>query len=342
MHRGLDIQAGRHMVWNSSRSFENRVLQKVPVFRILHKGECSLSGIKNKLKILRPLGVLYLLFIFLFLPSCSSKKQQEWKAPPSKQATSQIEVQPLEATRESTFYISSKDIDLSSAKIAWLVNEKTVEGALASQFHPSEIKKGDKVQARVTIRDQEMTSNQVIIKNIPPIVARAKIIPSVPKANDILKIEVTGNDRDGDPVSFFYEWSRDGSSSGSGDTLEGPFKRGDKISITIRPFDGEEYGQSITLATSIFNSPPKPSEGGEGRFENDVYLYQVRAIDPDGDALTYNLKHAPKGMVIDNSKGLITWKISEKDKGRHPVTVQITDGQGGEVLYNFDVTVGSQ
>lgn len=280
------------------------------------------------------------IFVVLFLVACAPEKQQKIETPKGVTKATALEIQPHEATRETTFYIVSKAIDLSKAEFQWLVNGTPVEGASASQFRPTEIKKGDTIQAKALIDNREVVSNQITIKNIPPTVVRAKIVPSAPKANDILRIDVTGSDRDGDRVSFEYDWSKNGEPSGRGETLEGPFKRGDKISVKITPFDGDNHGQPLMLATEIYNSPPRPSVRGEGRLEDDVYFYQIRAFDPDGDTLMYDLKQAPKGMVIEQSTGMITWKFSGKDKGRHPVIVHIADGQGGEVLYNFDVTVG--
>jgi len=278
-----------------------------------------------------------------FVLSCSPEKQQVAEAPspaPTKGVTitSKLEILPIEATKETTFYISSKGIDAS--KIQWLVNNKPVEGATGIQFKPLEIKKGNVIQAKAVIKNQEVASNQITIKNIQPTIVRARIVPSVPKVNDILRADVIGNDRDGDRVSFIYEWSKNGEPSGRGEILEGPFKRGDKISVKIMPFDEEDYGQPIILTTEIFNSPPKPSLSGEGRLEDNIYIYQIKATDPDGDKLAFNLKQAPEGAVINKSTGLISWRVSEKDTGRHPVSVQITDGHGGEVLYNFEVTIG--
>ncbi|MEW6214407.1 MAG: putative Ig domain-containing protein, partial [Nitrospirota bacterium] len=286
-------------------------------------------------------GFLYLLLMMSFVLSCSSEKQKEVQAPPTSAKettfTSKLEIQPSQATREATFYISSKGLDLAKAKLQWYVNGKPVEGAITAQFKPSEIKKGDSVQVKAVISDQEVASNQITIKNIPPAIIRAKIEPTVPKVNDTLKIDVIGNDRDGDKVAFKYEWLRNDKPSGGGLSLSDIFNRGDKVSVKIIPFDGEEYGQPITLTTNIYNSPPKPLASSIEKFENNVYYYQVKATDPDGDTLTYNLKQAPKGMVIDKTSGLITWSVAEKDSGRHLVTVEITDGHGGNVLYNFDV-----
>ncbi len=286
----------------------------------------------------------FLLLAFFLFSVSSCEKKEGTGVPPSSpggtSTTSVLELYPPEATRESTFSIQSKSLDLSKAKVQWFVNDKMVEGAASSQFRLADIKKGFTVQAKVFIGDQQIVSNQIMIKNIKPVIANAKIIPSNPKANDTLKADVVGSDRDGDSVTFFYEWSKNGESAGSGETLESPFKRGDKISLKITPYDGEDYGQPITLGTNIYNSPPRSLTGGTEKFEEYVYSYQVKATDPDGDPLAYTLKKAPKGMVIDKSTGLITWKVEEKDAGRHPVSVQVSDGHGGEVLYNFDVTLG--
>ncbi|GAB4406303.1 MAG: hypothetical protein OHK0032_01200 [Thermodesulfovibrionales bacterium] len=43
--------------------------------------------------------------------------------------------------------------------------------------------------------------------------------------------------------------------------------------------------------------------------------------------------------MID-STGLIKWKVPSDFKGKATVTVSVTDGHGGEALYNFEVTIG--
>jgi len=60
-----------------------------------------------------------------------------------------------------------------------------------------------------------------------------------------------------------------------------------------------------------------------------LYTYQVRAIDPDSDPLTYSLVTAPSGMTIDPQSGLIRWLPTEADQGQQPVTVRVDDGRGG-------------
>jgi hypothetical protein len=243
---------------------------------------------------------------------------------------------PVDATRESVFSILSAG---NVSGIQWLVNGRPINGAVMAQFSSPELRKGDIVQAKAMLNGQPVESSQILIKNILPTIAKAEITPRIPKANDTLRVDAMGNDKDGDMVTFKCEWSRNGETAGTNDNLEGPFKRGDKISVKITPFDGEENGQTITVTTQIYNSAPKPS-GGDEKFENNLYSFRVKADDPDGDSLTYKLKRAPAGMAMDESTGLITWRITEKDAGRHPVSIQISDGHGGEVLYNYDVTLG--
>jgi hypothetical protein len=315
----------------------------------VHQGQDIQAGnvvtLDNRKGIMRSFGfvfILQLLFILTLLFSCSSDKQKEVQpSSPAFTPSNKLEIQPLEATRDTTFYISSTGLNLSKAKIEWLVNGVPVEETSDSQFRSPDIKKGDNVQARVLIDNQEILSNQITIKNIPPTITKAKILPAVSKAGDILKIDAIGSDRDGDEVSLSFAWSKNGEPAGSNETLEAPFKRGDKISVRITPFDGEAYGQPITLTTEIYNSPPRAFTGGTEKLENNIYSYQIKATDPDGDALTYTFKQAPKDMTIDKT-GLITWKVREEDAGIHPVTVQITDGHGGEIVYNFNVTIRFQ
>lgn len=45
-------------------------------------------------------------------------------------------------------------------------------------------------------------------------------------------------------------------------------------------------------------------------------------------------------MAINPTTGLIKWNIPQDFKGKAPVTISVTDGHGGEILYNFDVTIG--
>jgi hypothetical protein len=69
------------------------------------------------------------------------------------------------------------------------------------------------------------------------------------------------------------------------------------------------------------------------------YRYDVNAIDIDkGDVLQYSLAKKPKGMQIDSTSGLITWKPGNGQEGRHLVVVEVTDSNA-TVNQTFTITV---
>ncbi|WP_177418126.1 putative Ig domain-containing protein [endosymbiont of Lamellibrachia barhami] len=67
------------------------------------------------------------------------------------------------------------------------------------------------------------------------------------------------------------------------------------------------------------------------------FNYDVNAIDPNRDNLTYSLVSAPSGMAIDNATGRIGW--TPQNPGSFPVEVQVDDGKGSSVSQAFTVTV---
>jgi RHS repeat-associated protein len=68
------------------------------------------------------------------------------------------------------------------------------------------------------------------------------------------------------------------------------------------------------------------------------YLYQVKAIDLNGDALAYELVLKPEGMGIAEN-GTVYWKPGLVQVGSHRVVVRVSDNKGGIDLQTFDVIV---
>jgi len=90
----------------------------------------------------------------------------------------------------------------------------------------------------------------------------------------------------------------------------------------------------------LFEAPATGNQLGSIPVSIDAqYLYQVRAVDADGDTLTYQLTQAPAGMQIDPTSGLITWVPTAAQVGQDAVTVQVNDGRGGIDTQSFSVTV---
>jgi len=62
--------------------------------------------------------------------------------------------------------------------------------------------------------------------------------------------------------------------------------------------------------------------------ERDKFVFQINAVDPDGDTLTYELEDEPSGMTISTT-GKIEWKTTadtiEKDEESYQITVNVKD-----------------
>lgn len=75
------------------------------------------------------------------------------------------------------------------------------------------------------------------------------------------------------------------------------------------------------------------------QFPEKTYSYQVTAVDPDSDSLTYSLVQGPAGLQIDSISGLLTWAPTDGQIGTHPVTVRASDGRGGFADQTFSINI---
>jgi len=292
--------------------------------------------------------------LIVFVLFCSCQKQAEPNRNPSLgtgvTGTTQLltplttepyalEISPKTASRGSTVDLILTGFAISDAKIEWLLNGFPEESALPNQFTLSQAKKGDTLQARARIQGREILSNMIEIVNAPPEITSIKLHPERVAQGNTLSVDVAGSDIDGDPVSFMYEWTKNGEPAGNGERIEAPLKRGDRISVKVTPFDGESYGRSVVLDNEIQNLPPVIQEHQEFQFDGKVYTYQVKASDPDGDPLTYAIESPTEGMTINKSSGLLTWNVPSEFKGKKSVPVVVTDGQGGAARYVLNITI---
>ncbi|MDB9391129.1 Ig-like domain-containing protein [Microcystis aeruginosa] len=71
------------------------------------------------------------------------------------------------------------------------------------------------------------------------------------------------------------------------------------------------------------------------------YVYDVNAIDPDKDNLTYSLVDAPQGMSIDNLTGEILWNTAGKTVGNYDISVKVTDNRGGVDTQEFVIALNN-
>jgi len=301
-------------------------------------------------------AVSLIALLFLFALSCSSEKpgvSNAQKAPAgeksknpevSQQASTasggsySLKISPESVSRRSTIYLTPQGFTQNNAKIEWRVNGRQTTSPASNQFNAMEARKGDTIQAKATIQGREIYSNELQIKNAPPEIISARIVPGGSEKGGTLSVEASASDIDGDGVTLAYEWTKNGEPAGSGNHIQVPLKRGDKVRVKITPFDGEAYGREKTLENEIGNMPPIITYDKKFSFDGSVWASQIKATDPDGDPLTYALKDAPQGMTITQN-GLITWRVPADFRGKQPATVSVTDGHDGEAVYHLTVVI---
>jgi hypothetical protein len=283
--------------------------------------------------------IYIILIIAIFYSSCSSEKPSTTVTERGVDAAYVLEIVPKEATRNSTLQLVSRGFELSGAKIEWLIDNRPFTTHVPTQFISVDAAKGSTIQAKATILGREVLSNVVQIVNTPPEIIKVKLLPEIIKPGDTLSIEAEGYDIDGDNVIMQYEWTRNEQPAGTGQSIQGILKRGDKIKIHVTPYDGEAYGRSVILNREIGNWPPVIIMHNEFKFDDNVYTYQVKATDPDGDELTFSLLSEQEGVKIDRTTGLLTWAVPADFKGKKSVTVVVNDGHGGIADYGLNLTI---
>ncbi len=87
------------------------------------------------------------------------------------------------------------------------------------------------------------------------------------------------------------------------------------------------------------NEPPQiqslpPTEADLNR----EYRYDVVAIDPNDDAITFELAEAPSGMTINSANGQIRWKPTNSDAGLHTVDIRVSDSRLGVSTQRFTLS----
>jgi hypothetical protein len=284
--------------------------------------------------------------IGLLLWSCTSASDkpstpgtgQKVTQPGAAKGAPAIEITPNDPTRNSTLSVSTNGFNPAEATLVWLVNGAIVEGYSTSQFKASEASRGDTIQAKAVLKDQEIYSNTVQVKNTPPEIKSIQFASEV-RPGDPLSIEAVGTDADGDAVTLLYEWTKNGEPAGTGKSIESQLKKDDSVMVKVTPFDGNDYGKAAVLQRKIMNMPPAILANKGGSFDGSTYTYQVKASDPDGDALTYSLESSPAGMTIDPSNGLLKWVVPREFKGGKNVTVNVNDGNGGNTKYSITITI---
>ena len=193
----------------------------------------------------------------------------------------------------------------------------------------------------------------VIPLNAPPAVISATIAPTSPDTDDVLTATVVAQDPDGDPLTYSYQWTKNGAdiAGAMGATLDlavgGNGDRSDEIAVRVTASDGSATSDPLTsAAVTVVNSAPamiSATVAPTSPDTDDVLTATGVAQDLDGDPLTYSYQWTKGGADIPGATGA-TLDLDVSGNGDHgdqiAVRVTASDGSATSVpLTSASVTV---
>lgn len=231
----------------------------------------------------------------------------------------------------------------------WYVNGVLVPGETSTHLSTERLKRGDVVVAEVTpARGRTFgvvyKTSPVRVDNSLPSVDRVGL-PQQILAGDPIQVEFGVKDLDNDEVRSRFRWWKNQDMVGETDVpvLETTgFVRGDSIRIAVIPRDGIGEGKEFLSAPVVVgNSVPHFTSRPAPIVEDEVYRYQVSAVDPDGDPITFELEHTHPGMSLNKMTGQLHWSIPSGLTGSHRIKIVAKDDQGGQASQEFDLNLPS-
>lgn len=147
------------------------------------------------------------------------------------------------------------------------------------------------------------SANTTILNSLP-VLNSVTLTPNPANTTTTVYCLAAGlSDLDNEPVDLTYEWRVNGTIAGSNaDSLDSSeFIRGDEVTCTVVPNDGEADGSPVTSSTLVISNAPPTAP--EVEFEppnpttNDelVCVIVTDSVDPDGDAVTYDMAFDDSG-----------------------------------------------
>ena len=170
-------------------------------------------------------------------------------------------------------------------------------------------KKGERWGVEVVAHDGQAASppvraEVVIADTAPGPVAVALCDGPVPSGTvPEVKITRAAVDPDGDPVTYKYEWSLNGTvlPQAQQARLSVPLKKRDVVRVQVTPWDGELPGPSMVASCAGRNTPPTaPVAALEPSPPTALTGISVKiqkpAVDADGDAVSYRYRWSRDGL----------------------------------------------
>lgn len=224
----------------------------------------------------------------------------------------------------------------------WTIDGLPVEGSLGTKLEPGVFHRGSRVEVRVEFEGKSASSTTLVV-NSPPKILKMPYEPSTVFHGVDLSAKPQAEDVDGDEITFRYTWYINGEEVAGNDapTLAGDrFRRGDRISISVLPNDGQVDGELFSSGEILIpNGPPSFVSTPPVTFKGALFSYQAKAVDPDEDRVSYALEQAPEGMTLDGASGLVKWSYNAADAGEHRIRITARDAEDAWVSQDFVLNI---
>ncbi len=231
------------------------------------------------------------------------------------------------------------DGDFVQVQYDWTVDGLSAPASTATLatnlFH-----KGDAVVCTATPYDSEVLGTPVVssaltVSNAPPVLGGISLNATTPTENSVLIVtEQDVSDADGDIVTFEYAWSIGGVVVSTAPSIDGDtFDRGDSITLTVTPTDGEDDGTPVSGGPwQVVNAAPTltsaPAFNKSNPRASDDVIVAAAFDDADGDPVTLDFAFSLNGTVVQTGPSN-TLAASYVVGDTIQVTVTATDGLGG-------------
>ncbi|MEC7984965.1 MAG: SUMF1/EgtB/PvdO family nonheme iron enzyme [Myxococcota bacterium] len=158
------------------------------------------------------------------------------------------------------------------------------------------------------VQDSSGFSNEQSLSlfiNTPPEAPSISLSPALPTTtDDLMATGVGAIDVDGDPLSYRYEWLRDGflTSNSTANLPASETLKGEVWTVRVTPNDGYADGVPSEASVNVINSPPGdpnlvvivPATPTDG---DDLVCTASGASDADGDSLSYVYSWVGDGLT---------------------------------------------
>ena len=226
-----------------------------------------------------------------------------------------------------------------SLVLQWRVNGVELPEQRGNSLCDADLRRDDLVEAYLA--GTEIRA-EVTISNTPPRILEVSANVEAFQQREGIRIVAVTTDSEGDEVELRYRWliNDEEDPFSITETLAADrYRKGDRIQVEVTPFDGFDEGNSLISRTlTIPNTPPHIVSSPPAGFTDSQYIYQIQAVDPDGDELIYRLDEAPAGMSIDEA-GQVLWSLTEVTPGTYPIKITVEDPDGGKITQTFTITL---